>query len=252
MPVRTKKDTTQDTTKDSPQAHTGNKEFDSNRLKAKGLDDKPDKPIRGEFWAGVGDVVDGIGSIVINPNFGMIMGYGGAGACFVASVMGYRALFPSLGFLNIGLAGIIQYVQLLPRMGEYFPEHADRLTLKLGLTRYLNPKVTDQSPTLLTEAKTWARNADKKQLTLVVTVSTILYIVEFLGQAKAFQVFDPKTMQLNPEGIFLLLAGTIGFECFLLFTKWMKSQRLTSRESRKYKEFKQKQRVEAEQSFNLK
>lgn len=232
--------------------HTGDKDFDSNRLKAKGLDDKPDKPIRGEFWAGVGDVIDGIGSIVINPNFGMILGYGGAGACFVASVMGYRALFPSLNILNIGLAGIIQYIQILPRMGEYFPEHADRLTLKLGLTRYLDPKVTDQSPTLLNEAKTWARNADKKQLTLVVTVSSILYVIEFLGQAKAFQVFDSKTMQLNPEGIFLLLAGTIGFECCLFFTKWMKSQRLTSRESRKYKEFKQKQRVEAEQAFNLK
>lgn len=248
MPVQKKaKDAESKTT-----VHTGNTEFDSNRLNTKAFDDKPEKPIRGEFWAGVGDVIDGIGSIVINPNFGMILGYMGAGACFVASVIGYRALFPSLNILNVGLAGIIQYIQILPRMAEYFPDYADRLTLKLGLTRYLDPKVTDQSPTLLNEAKTWARNADKKQLTLVVTISSVLYIVEFLGQSKAFEVFNPKTMQLNPEGIFLLLAGTIGFECCLFFTKWMKSQRLTSRESRKYKEFKQKQRVEAEQAFNLK
>ena len=236
----------------NPKTHTGNKEFDSNRLNTKSFNDKPEKPIQGEFWAGVGDFFDGAGNVVINPNFGMILGYGAVGACFTASVMGYRALFPALGLLNIGLAGIIQYVQILPRMGEYFPDHADRLTLKLGLTRYLDPKVTDQSPTLLTEVKEWARKADKKQLTLVVTVSTILYIVEFLGQAKAFKVIDFQTFQLLPEGIFLLLAGTIGFECCLLFVKWMKSQRLTRRESRKYREFKQKQRIAAEQAFNLK
>ena len=247
MPVAKK--TESDST---PKTHTGNKEFDSNRLNTKSFNDKPEKPIRGEFMAKVGDLVDGIGTGIISPQFGMILGYAAVGACFTASVMGYRALFPSLGFLNIGLAGIIQYIQLLPRMNEYFPEHADRLTLKLGLTRYLDPKVTDQSPTLLTEAKQWAKNADKKMLELVLAVSSILYIVELLGQAKAFQVIDPKTMQLQPEGIFLLLAGTVGFECSLLFTKWMKTQRLTSRQSRKYKEFKKRQQIEAEQAFNLK
>lgn len=245
MPVQNKTNPTDS----HPKTHTGNKDFDSNRLDTKSFNDKTEKPIKGEFWAGVGDFVDGIGNIVINPNFGMILGYGAVGACFVASVSGYQNLFPSLGFLNIGLAAIVQYIQILPRMGEYFPEHADRLTLKLGLTRYLDPKVTDQSPTLLNEAKGWARNADKKLFDLVVTVSSVLYIVELLGQAKAFQVFDSKTMQLNPEGIFLLLAGTIGFECSLLFTKWQKSQRLTSRQSRKYREIKQKQRVDAEQAF---
>ena len=249
MPVAKKSEKTQD---EKTTFHTGDKDFDSNRLNTKSFNDKPEKPIRGEFWAGVGDFFDGIGNVVINPNFGMILGYGAVGACFVASVTGYRALFPALGLLNIGLAGIIQYVQILPRMGEYFPEHADRLTLKLGLTRYLDPKVTDQSPTLLNEVKEWARNADKKQLKLVVAISSILYVVEFIAQSKAFQVIDPKTMQLMPEGIFLMMAGTVGFECFLFFTKWMKSQRLTSRQSRKYREFKQKQRIEAEQAFNLK
>jgi len=245
MPVQNKSKATGS----HPKTHTGNKEFDDNRLNTKSFDDKTEKPIRGEFWAGVGDVIDGIGNIVISPNFGMILGYGAVGSCFVVSVTGYRALFPSLGLLNIGLAGIIQYLQLLPRMGEYFPEHANRLTLKLGLTRYLDPKVTEQSPTLLTEVKTWARNADKKQLTLVVTISSILYVVEFIGAARAFQVFDQTTMQLIPEGIFLLLAATVGFEASLFFVKWMKSQRLTGRQSRKYKELNRKALIEAEQSF---
>ena len=232
--------------------HTGDNDFDDNRLDAKSFKDKAKKPIRGEFWSGVGDVFDCVGQVIISPNFGMILGYTAVGVCFSVSVRGYSALFPSLGLLNIGLAGIIQYCQILPRMGEYFPEHADRLTLKLGLTRYLDPNVTDQSPTLLKEVKTWAKNADKKQLKLVTVISCLLYISEFIGQAKAFQVFDPNTMQILPEGILLMVAGTVGFESFLFFTKWMKSQRLTSRQSRKYREFKQKQRVEAEQSFNLK
>ena len=232
-----------------PDVHTGNQDFDNGRLNTKGFNDKAEKPVRGEFWTGVGDFVDGVGSVVLSPNFGMILGYGGAGLCLAASVTGYQALFPSLGLINAGLALAVQYVQILPRMAEYFPEHADRLTLKLGLTRYLDPKVTNESPTLLEEVKDWAKNAEKKQLKLVVNVSTLLYVVEFLGQAKAFKVIDPKTMQLMPEAIFLLLAGTIGFECCLFFTKWMKSQRLTGRQSRKYKELKRKKLIEAEQQF---
>ena len=251
MTIRSKKTATQ-TQEKSAAVHTGDKDFDNNRLNTKGFNDKTEKPVRGEFWAGVGDLIDGIGTIVLSSNFGMILGYMGAGGCLVASVMGYNALFPTLGAINIGLAFAVQYVQILPRMAQYFPEHADRMTLKLGLTRYLDPKVTEQSPSLLTETKEWARNAHKKQLTLVVTVSTILYIVEFLGQAKAFKVFDPQTFQLIPEGIFLLLAGTVGFECCLFFVKWMKGQRLTSRESRKYREMKRKQQIEAEASFNFK
>ena len=249
MGFSSKKKSNQSTGSTGTDVHTGNQDFDSGRLNTKGFNDKAEKPVRGEFWAGVGDFVDGFGTVVISPNFGMILGYSGAGLCLAASITGYQALFPSLGLINAGLALAVQYIQIMPRMAQYFPEHADRLTLKLGLARYLNPKVTNESPTLLEEVKDWAKNAEKKQLKLVMSVSTLLYIVEFLGQAKAFKVIDPKTMQLIPESIFLLLAGTIGFECCLFFTKWMKSQRLTSRQSRKYKELHRKKLIEAEQSF---
>jgi hypothetical protein len=235
---------------DKPAVNTGNTQFDNDRMNAKGLDEKPDKPIRGEFWAGVGDVVDGVGKILLSPNFGMILGYFGAGCCLVVSTGGYATLLGIMPIFAAPLALASQFVQLLPRLPKYFPEQADRLTLKLGLTRYLDPKEHKDSPSLLGETKEWARSAHKKRQAAMETASAILYLVEFIGGANAYQIIDPVTMNLVPAGVFALLMGVIGFEVCLVFVEWMKTLRLTSRESRKYREMKKKQQVEAEQAFN--
>lgn len=237
------------TSNPTPAVNTGNQDFDAGRMNAKGFDDKAEKPVRGEFWAAVGDCFDGVGKILLSPNFGMILGYMGAGYCLSVSVVGYSNL---LGIAMLGAAPIAmasQFLQILPRLPKYFPEQADRLTLKLGLTRYLDPKEAANSPTLLTETKEWAREGAKRRQGMMETASIILYILEFVGGATAFQVFNPVTLALVPSGIWSLVCAVIGFEACMVFVEWMKGLRLTSRESRKYKELKRKQRIEAEQSF---
>ncbi len=233
----------------SKQVNSGSEAFDAGRLNAKGLDDKAEKPIRGEFWAGVGDAIDGFGKVLLSPNFGMILGYFGAGTCLVVSAIGYGNLLGWMPIFAAPLALASQFIQLLPRLPKYFPEQADRLTLKLGLTRYLDPAEHKDSPTLLTETKEWARSAAKKRQGAMETASALVYLMEFIGAANAFQVINPVTMQLVPGGVFAMIAGVIGFEICLVFTEWMKGLRLTSRESRKYREMKRKQQIEAEQAF---
>jgi hypothetical protein len=237
------------TSNPKPAVNTGNQDFDAGRMNAKGFDEKTEKPIRGEFWAGVGDVVDGAGKILLSPNFGMILGYMGAGGCLLTSAVGYSNLMASPLILAAPIALVAQFIQILPRLPKYFPEQADRLTLKLGLTRYLDPKEEANSPSLLKETKEWAREGAKRRQGAMETASIMLYIIEFVGASRAFQVFDPVTMSLIPSGVWAMLCGVIGFECCMIFVEWMKALRLTSRESRKYKELKRKQRIEAEQSF---
>jgi hypothetical protein len=235
--------------KDRPAVNTGDPGFDNSRLNAKGFDDPIEKPLRGEFWAGVGDVIDGFGKILLSPNFGMILGYMGAGGCLLTSAVGYSNLMTSPLILAAPIALAAQFIQILPRLPKYFPEQADRLTLKLGLTRYLDPKEEANSPTLLKETKEWAREGAKRRQGMMETASIMLYIIEFVGASRAFQVFDPVTMSLIPSGVWAMLCAVIGFECCMVFVEWMKALRLTSRESRKYKELKRKQRIAAEQSF---
>lgn len=230
-------------------ANTGNTEFDNSRMNSKGFNDAPEKPVRGEFWAGVGDVVDGFGKVLLSPNFGMILGYAGAGYCLTLSAIGYGGLLGVAPILAAPLALGSQFLQLLPRLPKYFPEQADRLTLKLGLTRYLNPKEHADNPSLLSETKEWARDAHKKRQRTMEAVSAALYLMEFIGGASAFQVFNPATMMLMPGGVWSLLCAVIGFEACMVFVEWMKGLRLTSRESRKYREKKRKQQIEAEQAF---
>lgn len=236
--------------KTKPSYTTGNKDFDDSRMNAKGLDDKPEKPIKGEFWASVGDVVDNIGSVLLSPNFGMILGYLGAGYCLTVSAIGYGSLLNIWTIAALPLALVSQFLQLLPRLPKYFPEQADKLTFKLGLTRYLDPKEDKNSPTLLVETKEWARQAHKTRQRAMETVSAILYLMEFIGGSIAFKVVDPVMLTLIPSGVFNLVTGVIGFEACLIFTEWMKGLRLTARESRKYRELKRKQQIEAEASFS--
>ena len=233
-----------------PSIHTGRKTFDNSRMKAKELHEKPEKPIRGEFGAHFGDFVDGFGRTLLSPNTGMILGYVGAGVCLYVSTIGYANLLVWVPLFAAPLALASQFIQLLPRLPKYFPEQADRLTLKLGLTRYLDPKVTKDSPTLLSETKEWSRNAYKKRQSAMETASALLYLMEFIGASMAFQVFDSATMQLIPSGVFAVFAGVFGFEACLIFVEWMKGMRLTGRESRKYREKKAAQQMEADQSFN--
>jgi hypothetical protein len=237
-------------TAEKPAVNTGNDAFDNGRLNAKGLNDKPEKPARASFMAGLGDVVDGFGKNLLSPDAGMIIGYLGAGGCLTVSIMGYSSLFGLWPLVAAPIALASQMVQMLPRLPKYFPEQADKLALKLGMTRYLDPKEHKDSPDLLGEVKEWARSADKRRQTAMETASAILYLCEFVGGARAFQVVNPVTMALDPAAVFLLLVGSIGFEVCMVFSEWMKSMRLTSRQSRKYNEMKRKQQIEAEQSFN--
>ena len=95
-----------------------------------------------------------------------------------------------------------------------------------------------------------SRNAHKKRQSAMETASASLYLMEFIGAANAFQVINPVTLQLVPAGVFAMIAGVIGFEVCLVFVEWMKGMRLTGRESRKYREKKAAQMMEADQSFN--
>ena len=250
MPIKKKTAQVPNSAPAANTANTGNIEFDNSRMKAKELHEKPKPPIRGEFGAHLGDIVDGFGRSLLSPNTGMILGYIGAGACLTVSTIGYANLLGWMPLFAAPLALASQFIQLLPRLPQYFPEQADRLTLKLGLTRYLDPKETKDSPTLLAETKEWSRNAHKKRQSAMETASASLYLMEFIGAANAFQVINPVTMQLVPAGVFAMIAGVIGFEVCLIFVEWMKGLRLTGRESRKYREKKAAQMMEADQSFN--
>jgi hypothetical protein len=140
MPVKTGKapSNKQSTSSaDRPQVNTGDRDFDSNRVKAKGFNDKPEKTARGDFMSGVGDVFDWIGSAMISHNTGMIIGYMGAGWCLYKSAIGWTALTGGNIWIGAPIALAEQYLELLPRIAQYFPDIADRLTFKLAMTTFL-------------------------------------------------------------------------------------------------------------------
>jgi hypothetical protein len=81
------------------------------------------------------------------------------------------------------------------------------------------------------------------------TVSLICYLMAFIAASMAFQVWNPRTMTLNPVGVFDVLQAVIGFEACMIFVEWMKSNRLTMRQSRQYNEKKRRERVAMEQEL---
>lgn len=248
MAAKFRKPARSTSTETQPQAHTGNTEFDSNRLKTKGFNDKPEATAKGDVMALIGDWVDGLGKLLLSHNTGMILGYMGAGWCLYKSAIGWTVLTGN-PFVGAGVALAEQYLELLPRMAQYFPSIADRLTFKLAMTKFIDPKVKDNHPTLLAEAKDWGREAHKKRQRTMETVSLICYLLAFVSAAMAFQVWNPRLMTLNPQGVFDVLQAVIGFEVCMIFAQWMKSNRLTHRQSRQYNELKRKQRLATEQEL---
>lgn len=251
MPVAKKDTSTAAKTKTgtNPRTHTGSWEFDNSRVKPKGFNEKAEKTAKGDPMSMVGDVFDAIGKVLISHNTAMILGYMGAGWCLYKSSIGWTMLTGGNPFIGTAVALAEQYLEMLPRVAQYFPDIADRLTFKLAMTSFIDPKVRNNNPSLLSEVKDWGREAHKKRQRMMETVSLICYLMAFIAASMAFQMFAPQTMTLRPEGVFDVLQAVIGFEACMIFTEWMKSNRLTHRQSRQYNELKRKERISMEQQL---
>ncbi len=251
MPVNTKKTEKSASTnsENKPQVHTGGGEFDKNRMKPKGFNDKPETIAKGDVMSRIGDCFDAVGKLVVSHDFGMILGYVGAGWCLYKSAIGWTALTGGNMWIGAPVALAEQYLELLPRIAQYFPEMADKLTFKLALTKFVDPKVKDNHPTLLNEVRDWGRDAHRKRQRMMETVSLMCYLMAIIAASMAFQMWDPRTMTLRPEGVFDVLQAVIGFEACMIFVEFMKANRLTHRQSRQYNELKRKQRVAMEQEL---
>lgn len=251
MPVQTKKTEKSASTnsENKPQVHTGDGEFDKNRMKSKGFNDKPETIAKGDVMSRIGDCFDAVGKLVVSHDAGMILGYMGAGWCLYKSAIGWTALTGGNMWIGAPVALAEQYLELLPRIAQYFPEMADKLTFKLALTKFVDPTVRENHPTLLNEARDWGRDAHRKRQRMMETVSLMCYLMAVIAASMAFRMWDPRTMTLRPEGVFDVLQAVIGFEACMIFAEWMKSNRLTHRQSRQYNEMKRRQRVATEQEL---
>lgn len=242
-----KNSSTQTIPAQTQEVRSGNPEFDRSRFRAKGFNDKPEKSAAADPMAILGDIAEGISRILFSPDTAMILGYLGAGWCLYKSSLGWSIL--TGGALTGAIVAVIeQFLELLPRLPKYFPGLADQLAFKLGLTRFVDPQVRDNSPTLLSEAKEWARDADRKQQRLMEWVSAACYLFALFAASLAFQLITP-SLTLNPQGLWSVFEAVAGFELCILFANWAKRNRLTARESRQYRELKRRERAAAHQSM---
>ncbi len=209
----------------------------------------------------LGDVIGGIAGFLTDHNTLMALGYAGAGLCLTLSTFGYQRVFiplliPQFGALTGWVSGtliaalsasFIQYLQIAPRLMKYDPDMADRMAYKLGLKRFVNPKETEDSPSLLPIVKRHARTGHAKSQKEAETASLIAYLFEAVGAFFAFPIIAAGSLNLG--ALFLAVLAVRGFETAFKFASKQKSLRLTSRESQKYKLLQRMKRQEADQSM---
>jgi hypothetical protein len=234
-----------------PRTHTGDKPTDERRAKIKGFEDEADQPVGVDAGASLGDAIEGFVKRVLSPTTMMFLGYAGAGICLAVSITAYsRIIIPALsgtlplGFdwfagaalsLTIGMG--LQALEIFPQLPIYFPDLAERLTVKLKLNPVPNPKADKNSPSLLPIMSERTKKAHEAIFEDMGRVGAIAYGIEALGSLWAFQLFTAAGT-LNLAGVVGALIAVIGFEVCIKFATMMKQIRLNARESRKYREHK--------------
>jgi hypothetical protein len=232
---------------------TGHGPTDDRRSRIKSFDDKADKPVGADVGATFGDFIEGLVKRLLSPTTMMFLGYVGAGVCLTVSVTAYsRILIPALsGALPLGfdwLAGAalsltlgmgLQALEIFPSLHIYFPDLAERLAVKLKLNPVVNPREDRNSPSLLPIMSERVKKAHEQIFADMGRVGIIAYGIEALGSLWAFQLFTAAGT-LNVPGVVAAITAIVGFEVCVKFSTMMKQIRLTSRESRKYREHKRK------------
>jgi len=226
------------------------------------FDDKKERQPMASPASAIGDSSSSIINFLFDHNVLMSLGYAGAGLCLSMAIGGYSRVFIPLlsGVLGAPQLGIItgsaiaaltacyvQYIQIAPRLAQYDADIADKLAYKLGLKRFVNPDVHNDSPTLLPKAKIWARNAHSKAQRESELGSLVAYLFEAIGAFFAFPIIVNGTLNLG--ALFLAFLAVRGFETAFKFASKQKSLRLTMRESQKYKLLTRSKRQQADQSM---
>lgn len=144
---------------------------------------------------------------VFSPEAGMFIGYGIALGSVASSIVGYYAVVNAiavpLGFAGWGLLGVnliplvlggavaltIQYKEIAPNKFVIFPYLADRAAFKTGQEQMVDPKVTNNTASMLMSYKHMARNGDSIRDRKAKTESTICYVLEGIAAFTAIGVF---------------------------------------------------------------
>jgi len=226
------------------------------------FNDKREKQPMASPASAIGDGFSSIVGFLLDHNTLMSLGYAGAGLCLSMSIYGYSRVFTPLlsgvsGTSQIGIitgsaiaaliACYVQFMQIAPRIAQYDADIADKIAYKLGMKRFVNPDVHDDSPTLLKRVKSWARNAHKRSQGESEMGSLVAYLFESVGAFFAFPIVVNGILNLG--ALFLALVAVCGFETAFKFASVQKSLRLTSRDSQGYKVMRRQKRQEAFKSM---
>jgi hypothetical protein len=148
-----------------------------------------------------------ISRFVFSPEFAVICGYGLAFGSVIASIGGYYAvlngIFGLMKLTPIVLWGInlpalaiggafsliVQYKELAPRQFKLFPHRADMAAWKAGRDIKVNPKETEDTPSMLPTYKLFARQGDSMAHADQQRDSFVCYVFEGIGALVAIGKF---------------------------------------------------------------
>ncbi|KAM3113048.1 hypothetical protein [Phormidesmis sp. 146-33] len=246
----------------TPQARTGDSDFDKTRFKAKHPNDKPEKGVGIDAGAHLGDSIEQLVTRLLSPSVMMAAGYVGAGICLTIGINAYsRLLIPALAGslplpfdflaglgLSIVLGAGLQLLEIFPRLDHYFPGTADRLAVKLKLSPVSQPREDANSPSLLPIVRDMAKRSAERLFEDMQGASAIAYGIETIGALWAFPLI--KLGALNIPGLIGAIVAVAGFEICLKFSAWMRQLRLTARQSRHYREHQRRLKAASLQDFN--
>jgi hypothetical protein len=245
---------------------TGDPEFDQNRPQFEDFNSKQVKAPMGDPMSWIGDILAWIKNAVMNPNTWMLIGYGTAfGICLPLSAYSYSSVIlpaiadsplVSLGFLgqlsggllSLAIAAVIQYKELQPKLPKMDSQIAEQLAFKLGMTKFVNPKMDDSAPTLLPQATFWARNAAQHNHKRNVFIRYALLGFELIQAAFAFNLIGSGGV-LSLGALIMIYLCTLGFEHFFGFGAAKEQIRLNTRESQQLALMRRQNRKDAQSRF---
>lgn len=243
-----------------PKVVTGDREIDKNSPEFKDFNAKS-RPPMADPLAMLGDVAQGLMRIALDKNLWMIAGYTFAGMSVAVSMVGYSKWLVPVMAQSLNIAGIplgtgvgiitgcaiglfIQWKEIEPVIYKLDPDFADQLAFKLGLQRFVNPKETQDSPTLLPKAKSWARSAHDKSQRESEWQRYLMYFLEAALAVATFPILVSGV--LSVPGLIAASMAIAGCELGYRFGIQAQKKRLTARESQKYRIQKRVLRSQAE------